>query len=71
VPNPWSSGDIDIRSSKITASAEGQRLVDSINAKNGTSFTVDQLRNKAGIKNINSVSDLNQLNDAARALAGR
>jgi hypothetical protein len=70
-PEPWRDGVIDIRSKNITESAEGQRLVDSINSQNRTAFSVAQLRAAAGIKKINSVSDLNQLNAAARRLAGK
>lgn len=71
VSEPWRDGVIDIRSKNITESAEGQRLVDSINSRNGTSFSVTQLKNAAGIRKINSVSDLNQLNATARRLAGK
>jgi hypothetical protein len=71
VPKPWRNGVIDIRSKNITESAEGQRLVDSINSQNGTAFSVAQLKSAAGIKKINSISDLNQLNATAKRLAGK
>lgn len=67
---PWQNGDIIIRGKGVD-NAEGDRLVDSINQKNGTSFTLSQLKEAAGINNLNKVSELNRLNDAARRLAGR
>jgi Domain of unknown function (DUF4815) len=72
-PPPWQDGDIIIRGGKrnISASAEGQRLVDSINAKNGTSFDLGQLLNAAGIRRLDSISELQRMNAAARRLAGR
>jgi hypothetical protein len=70
---PWQDGDIVIRGGRnnISASAEGQRLVDSINAKNGTSFNVGQLLNAAGIRRLDSLSELQGMNAAARRLAGK
>ena len=70
---PWQDGDIIIRGGRnnISASAEGQRLVDSINAKNGTSFNVGQLLNAAGIRRLDSLSELQSMNAAARRLAGK
>ena len=70
---PWRDGDIIIRGGRknISASAEGQRLVDSINAKNGTSFNVGQLLNAAGIRRLDSLSELQRMNAAARRLAGK
>jgi hypothetical protein len=70
---PWQDGDIIIRGGRnnISASAEGQRLVDSINAKNGTSFNVGQLLNAAGIRRLDSLSELQRMNAAARRLAGK
>lgn len=67
---PWQYGDIDIRGGNIS-DAEGGRLVTSINAKNGTSFTLPQLKAAAGIGRLNRVSELNRINVVARALAGR
>ena len=70
---PWQDGDIVIRGGRrnISASAEGQRLVDSINAKNGTSFNLNQLLNAAGIRRLDSFSELQQMNAAARRLTGK
>jgi hypothetical protein len=67
---PWQNGDISPRGNKIDDS-EGNRVVDSINQKNGTSFSLSQLKQAAGINNLNKVSELNRLNDAAKRLAGR
>jgi hypothetical protein len=69
-PRPWQDGDIIIKGSNIT-NAEGDRLVNSINQKNGTSFTLSELKNAAGINQLNKVSELNRINSAARRLAGR
>jgi hypothetical protein len=70
---PWQNGDIIIRggSRNISASAEGQRLVDSINAKNGTAFNLNQLLNAAGIRRLDSFSELQRMNEAARRLSGK
>jgi hypothetical protein len=70
---PWQDGDIVIRGGRrnISASAEGQRLVDSINAKNGTSFNLNQVLNAAGIRRLDSFSELQAMNAAARRLAGK
>jgi hypothetical protein len=70
-PPPWYYGDIVLGGSQITKDGEGQRLVNSINQKNGTSFTISQLMSAAGIKELNKISELNTINEKARQLAGR
>jgi hypothetical protein len=47
---------------------EAQRLIDEINKQNGTAYSVDQLQQRASIKNIDSTNDLRQLQQAAQAI---
>lgn len=69
---PWQDGDIIIRGGKNNISdAEGSRLVDSINRKNGTSFSLSQLKSAAGVKRLDQLSELHRMNAAARRLAGK
>jgi hypothetical protein len=70
VPKPWQDGDISVRGSNVSDD-EGNRLVNSINQRNGTSFSLSQLKSAAGINQLNKVSELNRINEAARRLAGR
>jgi hypothetical protein len=70
VPRPWQDGDISVRGSNVSDD-EGNRLVNSINQRNGTSFSLSQLKSAAGINQLNKVSELNRINEAARRLAGR
>jgi hypothetical protein len=67
---PWRDGDLSIRGKNISDD-EGNRLVNSINERNGTSFTLSQLKSAAGINQLNKVAELNRINEAARRLAGR
>lgn len=72
VERPWRDGDIIIRGGRRNISnAEGTRLVESINSKNGTSFTLEQLKNAAGVRRLDQISELQRMNAAARRLAGR
>jgi hypothetical protein len=70
VQKPWQDGDISVRGSNVSDD-EGNRLVNSINQKNDTSFSLSQLKSAAGINQLNKVSELNRINEAARRLAGR
>ena len=65
----WQDGDIVVHGSHITTSDEGQSLVNSINAKNGTSFTVGILMDTIGLQRINTMSELQRINAIARRLA--
>ena len=70
--NPWQDGDIIIRGGKHNISdAEGTRLVESINSKNHTSFNLQQIKNAAGVKKLDSVAELQRMNAAAKRLAGK
>lgn len=68
---PWYYGDIVVKGDEITAEIEGQLLVNDINLKNGTSFTLEQLMNSTGIINLDRITKLVKINEKARELAGR
>jgi hypothetical protein len=68
VSRPWQDGDIVVHGRNVTTSDEGQSLVDSINSKNGTSFSVGVLMDAIGLRRINTVSELQRINAIARQL---
>jgi hypothetical protein len=68
VSRPWQDGDIVVNGRSVTTSDEGQSLVNSINSKNGTSFTVGVLMDAIGLRRINTVSELQRINAIAKKL---
>ena len=53
---------------KNIGNEEAQRLINAINNQNGTGYSVVQLQQRASIKNIDSVNDLQHLQQAAQAI---